>query len=303
MAADGVTLYFSSDRPCKDCRDGTWGGDDIYMSRITDSGFTKPKILPPPFNSQYGDYGFSISPDGETAYFVSNRSGKSRFYQVKLRPQDSAIAPKQIVILSGKVTDKVTKKPVSAEIFIDELTEGKNSFSVFSDPATGTYILSMQRGHRFGLQAVAKGYLPRSERFTYPAQGTFDRTALDLELTPIEVGSMTEFKNVYFEFGKSDLLPESKLELDRVAGFLKQNKNATIEIGGHTDDVGGEDVNDKLSLARATSVMNYIVTKGIPARRLTAKGFGKTKPIAGGTDEAARAKNRRVEMLITGNAQ
>jgi outer membrane protein OmpA-like peptidoglycan-associated protein len=161
----------------------------------------------------------------------------------------------------------------------------------------------MQRGHRFGLQAVAKGYLPRSERFTYPAQGTFDRTALDLELTPIEVGSMTEFKNVYFEFGKSDLLPESKLELDRVAGFLKQNKNATIEIGGHTDDVGGEDVNDKLSLARATSVMNYIVTKGIPARRLTAKGFGKTKPIAGGTDEAARAKNRRVEMLITGNAQ
>ena len=303
MAADGTTLYFSSDRFCKDCPSGTSGSDDIYMTRLTDGGFSKPVILPPPFNSPAGDYGFSISPDGETAYFVSNRSGKSKFYEVHLRPQDSAISPRPIIILAGKVTDKVTHKPIKAEIFIDELTEGKNSFSVFSDSLSGTYILTMQRGHRFGLQALAKGYLPRSERFTYPAKGTFDRTKLDLELQPIEVGASAEFKNVYFDFNKSDLLKESKLELDRVMKFLQQSKNASIEIHGHTDDVGNDEYNNKLSLERATSVMNYIVSKGIPARRMEAKGLGKSQPVAKGTDDASRAKNRRVEMVIMSYSQ
>ncbi len=303
IAADNATLYFSSDRPCRDCPPGASGGDDIYMSRLTDTGFSKPQILPPPFNSSYGDYGFSISPDGETAYFVSNRTGKSKFYQVSLRPQDSTIAPKPIVIMSGKVTDKITGKPVKAQIFIDELTDNKNSFSVFSDSVTGTYILAMQRGHRLGLQVLAKGYLPQSERFSLPAKGSFDRTKLDFQLQPIEVGAVAEFKNVYFESGKSELLRESKLELDRIAKFLVQSKNASIEIQGHTDDVGNDDYNTKLSLERATTVMNYIVSKGIPARRLESKGFGKTKPLAKGTDDASRAKNRRVEMVVTSYSQ
>lgn len=303
MAADGATLYFSSDRFCGTCPSGTSGSDDIYMTRLTDAGFSKPVILPPPFNSLAGDYGFSISPDGETAYFVSNRSGKSKFYEVHLRPQDSLISPRQIIILAGKVTDKVTHKPIKAEIFIDELTEGKNSFSVFSDSVSGTYILTMQRGHRFGLQALAKGYLPRSERFTYPAKGTFDRTKLDIELQPIEVGASAEFKNVYFDFNKSDLLKESKLELDRVVKFLQQSKNASVEIDGHSDDVGNDEYNNKLSLDRARSVMNYLVSKGVPARRMEAKGFGKTKPLAKGNDEISRAKNRRVEMVITSYSQ
>lgn len=303
MAADGATLYFSSDKQCKECPPGTSGGDDIYMTRLTSAGFTEPVILPPPFNSPYGDYGFSISPDGQTAYFVSNRNGKSRFYQVKLRTQDSAIAPKPIIILAGKVTDKVTGKPVKAEIFVDELTEGKNSFSVFSDEVTGTYILSMQRGHRFGLQTSANGYLPRSERYNTPVTGSFDRNQLDLELTPIEVGAVAEFKNVYFDFNKSELLPESKLELDRVYEFLIKNKNATVEIGGHTDDVGTDAYNEQLSEERAKTVMQYVTSKGIPARRMTAKGYGKTKPVARGNDDEARAKNRRVEMMITSNVQ
>jgi OmpA-OmpF porin, OOP family len=192
---------------------------------------------------------------------------------------------------------------VKAEVFVDELTEGKNSFSVFTDPASGTYILSMLRGHRFGLQVVANGYLPRSERYNTPVTGSFDRKQLDLELMPIEVGSITEFKNVYFDFNKSELLPESKLELDRVYEFLKKNKNATVEIGGHTDDVGTNEYNEKLSEERAKSVMQYVTGKGIAARRMTAKGYGKSKPIAKGSDDTSRAKNRRVEMMITSNVQ
>ncbi|HYM36560.1 MAG TPA: OmpA family protein, partial [Steroidobacteraceae bacterium] len=114
-----------------------------------------------------------------------------------------------------------------------------------------------------------------------------------------EVGASTEFKNVYFATAKSDLLPESKLELDRVGEFMKKNRTASIEIDGHTDDVGTAEYNNKLSLDRATSVMKYLTTKGVDKERMEAKGFGKTKPVKKGTDEASRALNRRVEMVVT----
>jgi outer membrane protein OmpA-like peptidoglycan-associated protein len=302
VAADGRTVYFSSNRPCANCPLNTSGSDDIYVTRIVDTGYTKPEPLPYPINSSAGDYGLTITSDGQTAYFVSNRSGKSKFYQVRLRSQDSTFLPKPVSLLRGIVTDQNTGKPLRARIFVDELEEGKNSFSVYSNDS-GVYLLAVQRGHRFGLQAVADGHLPKSERFNYPATGKFNRSKLDFQLSPIEVGSMTEFKNVYFDFGKSDLLPESKLELDRVVDFLKKNKNASVEIDGHTDDVGTDAANNALSLARATSVMSYVSSHGIRADRMTAKGFGKTKPLKKGSDEESRAKNRRVEMVISAYSQ
>ncbi|MEI8134198.1 MAG: OmpA family protein [bacterium] len=303
VAADGRTVYFSSNRLCEGCPQNASGGDDIYMTRVQDDGnYSKPVPLPAPINSPAGDYGLTISPDGQNAYFVSNRTGKSKFYKVHLRTQDSTFLPKPVILVSGLVTDKGTGKPLRAQIFVDELAQGKNSFSVFTNDS-GVYMLAVQRGHRFGLQAVADGHLPRSERFTYPATGDFNKNKLNFELAVIEVGASSEFKNVAFDFGKSTLLSESKLELDRVVDFMKKNRNAAIEIDGHTDDVGSADANQTLSMERATTVMNYLVSHGIRTDRLTAKGFGKTKPLKKGSDEESRAKNRRVEMVVSSYAQ
>jgi len=306
MAADNRTLYFTSNRPCSTCTPGTGGGQDLYMTRLSDSGWSNPMPLGPPFNSYADDYGFSIGPDGKTAYFVSNRDGKSRLYQVNLRPQDSAIAPKPVVILQGQVTDAVTHKPLAAEIFVDGLAEGHNEQSVYSDSVSGYYVLAAERGHRFGIQAIAAGHLPRSERFEVPADKPFDRTKLDLELTPVTIGATMELKNVYFDFGKADLLPESKLELNRVATFLnsslkKDRKSVftTLEIAGYTDDVGTVAQNQKLSEERAQAVRDYLISRFVSAGRLKAVGYGKSKPLVKGKSEEARARNRRVEMTIT----
>jgi outer membrane protein OmpA-like peptidoglycan-associated protein len=298
IAADGVTLYFTSNRPCKAC--GTNGGrQDIYRTQFDGRHWTDPMPLGPPFNSQYDDYGFSIGPDGQTAYFVSNREGKSRLYQVKLSAEDTNVAPKPVVILQGHISDAKTHKPLRAEVFVDDLSSGKNQLSVYSDSISGNYILAAQRGHRFGIEAEASRYLPHSERFTVPADQPFDRTVLDLELAPEEVGATVEFKNVYFDFGKSQLLPESRPELDRVAAFLSKSKKITLEIGGHTDDVGTLQANQKLSEARAQAVLDYLVQHGVNRASLKAVGYGKSRPIVKGTSEEARAKNRRVEMTIT----
>ncbi|GEM_PF-1558045 len=299
IAADGETLYFTSNRPCPTCGPGTSGQQDIYRTQWTGRRWTDPVPLGPPFNSPADDYGFSIGPDGKTAYFMSNREGKSRLYQVDLRPEDSAIAPKPVVILQGIVTDAKTHKPLEAQIFVDDLTAEANEFSVTTDSISGAYALAAKRGHRFGIQAIASGHLPHSERFTVPAREAFDRTKLDLELEPVGLGASMEFKNVSFGFGKADLLPESKLELDRVVEFLRKSANISLEIGGYTDDVGSNAANQTLSEERARAVRDYLVSRGIPAVRLKAVGYGKSKPLVKGTSEEARAKNRRVEMTIT----
>jgi outer membrane protein OmpA-like peptidoglycan-associated protein len=299
IAADGVTLYFTSNRPCKTCAPGTGGRQDIYRTQFDGEHWTNPVPLGPPFNSDADDYGFSIGPDGQTAYFVSNRSGKSKLYQVKLQPEDSSVAPKPVVILQGRITVEKTHRPLQAEVFVDDLTTAQNQFSVYSDSITGDYVLAAQRGHRFGIEAQSPHHLPHSERFAVPANEAFDRTVLDLALAPEEVGATSEFKNVYFDFGKAELLPESHPELDRVANFLSKSTNITLEIGGHTDDVGSNEANQKLSEARAEAVLNYLVTRGVKRIRIKAVGYGKSRPLVKGTSEEDRAKNRRVEMTIT----
>lgn len=299
IAADGATLYFTSNRPCAGCPKGTSGMEDIYISRLSDNGWSEPKPLGPPFNSPRSDYGFSIGPDGETAYFVSNRAGPSKLYQVKLRNQDSAIKPLPVMVLQGRVYDLLTGLPVKAEIYVDNLSEEKPKFSVTSDSISGSYVLAAQRGSRYGVQAIAEGYMPRSDRFEVPRSGIFDRTKIDIGLAPVKVAQAVELRNVYFEFGKSVLLPESKLELDRIVQFLKEKgKSIRVEIQGHTDEVGSDSFNLKLSKARAESVMKYLRSKGVNKAIMTAKGYGKERPVDLSGTEEAQAKNRRVQMEI-----
>jgi outer membrane protein OmpA-like peptidoglycan-associated protein len=105
--------------------------------------------------------------------------------------------------------------------------------------------------------------------------------------------------NIYFDFDKSTLRPESYLELDRWVEVFKKNPELNAEIHGHTCWIGTEEYNQGLSERRATAVINYLVSKGVAKDRLTMKGFGETKPIASNKTREGREKNRRVEVLFT----
>ncbi len=121
---------------------------------------------------------------------------------------------------------------------------------------------------------------------------------LKLEEEPIEVGTVIQLNNIFFEYNKADLKSESFDELNKVVDFLKNKPTVEIEISGHTDDKGSDDYNMKLSQQRAESVVKYLTDKGIAASRLTAKGYGETNPIASNATEAGREQNRRVEFKI-----
>jgi outer membrane protein OmpA-like peptidoglycan-associated protein len=123
----------------------------------------------------------------------------------------------------------------------------------------------------------------------------------DLFLVPIEVGQVFRLNNVFFDFDKWNLRPESYLELNRVVSLLKENPAIEIEMSAHTDSRGSDEYNLKLSDNRARSVMDYILSKGIAPNRIISQGYGETKPVVPNDTDENRQLNRRVEFKILKN--
>jgi outer membrane protein OmpA-like peptidoglycan-associated protein len=142
------------------------------------------------------------------------------------------------------------------------------------------------------------GFLSDMKRVSIPANYYPDVFNLDVSLIKVKVGKKVVLNNILFETGKSVLTPSSNTELDRLYNILIDNAQMKIEISGHTDKTGSEPVNFKLSEAKAKSVVEYLVRKGIDRARLEYKGFGSLQPIADNATAAGRTKNRRVEFKI-----
>jgi OmpA-OmpF porin, OOP family len=116
-----------------------------------------------------------------------------------------------------------------------------------------------------------------------------------------EPGRKFTLDNVQFETGKAILQASSYAELNEIVDYMKINDKEIIEIAGHTDNVGQDADNLKLSQSRAEAVKNYLVKKGIAAARLKAKGYGASQPVADNSNEEGRQKNRRTEVRLVGN--
>jgi OOP family OmpA-OmpF porin len=123
----------------------------------------------------------------------------------------------------------------------------------------------------------------------------------DFYMTPFEAGMIVRLKNIQFNFGKTSLHPDSFEELNSVATMLADNPTLQLEIGGHTDDEGPDDYNLILSQGRAQAVVDYLISQGVKAEQVMAKGYGETKPIDHGITKEAKAVNRRVEFTILKN--
>jgi outer membrane protein OmpA-like peptidoglycan-associated protein len=121
---------------------------------------------------------------------------------------------------------------------------------------------------------------------------------LDLEIHQIELNKSYRINDIYFEFNSFELTEESKAVLDLLIEFLRENPTIYIEIQGHTDNIGNDAENLKLSSNRAKSVYDYLIANKIDSKRLTYKGYGKTIPVASNDTEEGRARNRRTVFVI-----
>jgi outer membrane protein OmpA-like peptidoglycan-associated protein len=137
-----------------------------------------------------------------------------------------------------------------------------------------------------------------SENFTLKNHDVNKPFQLNVELQKIRPQSRIILNNVFFETNKWDLLPESRIELDKLAALLLMNPGKKVEISGHTDNVGNDADNLKLSENRAKSVVDYLVSKGVPVETLSHKGYGETVPLGDNATEVGRARNRRTEFAF-----
>jgi outer membrane protein OmpA-like peptidoglycan-associated protein len=294
LASDNRTMYFSSNG-----YEG-YGGNDIFVThRLDDTwkNWSEPQNLGPEINTKSWDAYFTLPASGEEAYMVTdnNTLGKSDIVKVKLTEQ---ARPKPVVLVSGKVLNKKTNEPLSAAIKYFDLQTNEDAGGAISNPSTGEYNIILQAGKKYGFRAEKDKFYAVNDMLDLTNLTEYKEIRKDLFLVPIEVGQSIRLNNVFFDFNKADLKPESFGELDRLVQFLKLNPNMEIELGGHTDNVGAEDYNVKLSQQRTESVLNYLVSKGIDKTKLKAKGYGKSKPVAGNDTEEGKATNRRVEFTI-----
>ena len=178
------------------------------------------------------------------------------------------------------------------------LASGEELGIARSEPETGSYQIILPYGKNYGFLALAQGFISVSDNLDLTEVAEYKEIQKDLYLAPVEVGEIVRLNNIFFDYDKATLRPESFPELDRVVEFLKTNPKVVIELSGHTDDRGSDNYNLNLSQNRAKTVVDYVISKGIDKSRLVAKGYGKSKPVATNETEEGRQLNRRVEFEI-----
>jgi OmpA-OmpF porin, OOP family len=299
IAADGVTMYFSSDRP------GGLGDNDIWMTKRLDKSWTKwstPVNLGSPINTEGWDAFFTLDAGGEYAYLTSNKDtyGESDIVRVKLLEREK---PDPVILVSGNVYNAKTKEPLSASLIYETLPDGTEAGNGISNPADGAFKIVLPYDKNYSIRASADKFFAISENLNLDSmiKAGYKEIHKDLYLVPIEIGQVVRLNNVFFDFDKWDLRPESNVELDRVVKLLKENPAIEIELSAHTDSRGSDEYNFKLSDNRARSCVEYIISKGVPASRIVSKGYGESMPVADNETDENRQLNRRVEFKIMKN--
>lgn len=320
---DGKTLYFSSKGH------NTMGELDIFKS-VWDEKKKKwsiPENLGYPINTPDSDFDFVLSASGKHAYYSAFKQdgyGEQDIYMITfitpknpvLQTEDNLLASltepiketviaKEVVIptavvsiLKGTIFDAVTKQPLEADIEMVDNQLNQVIATFKSNSATGKFLVSLPAGKNYGIAVKKENYLFHSENFDIPAASGYQEYVKDIGLKNVAVGQKIVLRNIFFDFDKATLRPESTSELERLTKLLQDVPSMKIEIGGHTDSKGSDEYNMKLSGSRAQSVVDYLVSKGIDKSRLTSKGYGETKPMADNNTEEGRQLNRRTEFEI-----
>ncbi|HSH64269.1 MAG TPA: OmpA family protein [Bacteroidia bacterium] len=322
MHPDGKTIYFSSQGH------KSMGGYDIFKSVYENGKWSEPENLGYPVNTPDDDVFFVISASGKHGYYASfnaNGYGEKDIYVVTfLGPEkemilnnednllasiaapikETVIAPvvevkeAALTILKGVITDALTTKPLEATIELVDNQKNEIVASFTSNSSTGKYLVSLPAGKNYGIAVKKEGYLFHSENFDIPSTAAFQEVIKDIALNNVSVGTKIILKNIFFDFDKATLRPESTNELQRLTKLLNDVPTMKIEISGHTDSKGAADYNQKLSESRAKSVVDYLVKAGIAQNRLTFAGYGKDQPIATNDTDEGRQLNRRTEFKI-----
>ena len=291
--SDGKTLYFASDY-----WPGLGGYDIFYCRQKNDSVWTNSQNLGYPINSYKDEQGLVVDASGKNAYYSSDRPGSRGMDIYSFELHESA-RPTPVSYIKGKVVDSETGAPVCAKVELIDLDNSSKVIKGESCWEKGEFLMCLPLGKEYAFNISTEGYLFYSQNFELKEKTEIiDPYILEIKLKKIEIGGSVVLRNIFFNTGSHDLLPASRVELEKLIEFLKLNSSLVIEISGHTDNVGNEELNQKLSESRAEEVYLYLKVKGIIERRMTYKGYGFSIPISSNESEEGRSLNRRTEFKI-----
>lgn len=258
--SDSVLYFASNGHP-------GFGGLDIFRAELTKSGGWKVENMGWPVNSAGDDFGITFG-KGESGYLSSNR-GDGRGYDHLY----SFVLPDLQILVSGWVLDK-DEEPVPNAVIRIVGNDGSNQKAMAKPD--GSFSFPLKRGVKYVMLAGAKGYLNARQEFTSDTAEEDAEYGVDFILASVNKPVVVE--NVFYDFDRADLRPETMEALDELVQVMNDNPNITIEMASHTDRVGTDEYNINLSQRRAQSVIDYLISKGIRADRLQAQGYGKSRP-------------------------
>ncbi|MDR2920391.1 MAG: OmpA family protein [Tannerella sp.] len=259
---DSATIYFASNgHP-------GMGGLDLFKATLDSTGKWNVENMGVPINSMADDFGITFEGEKESGFFSSNRNdgrGWDHIYSFEY--------PTVTIFIEGYVSDVEEYVIDGAMVHI----VGKDGLNVkVPVKPDGSYRVELERDISYVMMASAPGYLNQHFELKTDPEERNETYYVDFYLSPIDKPVVVE--NIFYDFDKATLRPESKEALDQIIKVLNENPNVTIELGAHTDRKGSEKYNEGLAQRRAQSVVDYLIESGIDSERLTAKGYGKLVP-------------------------
>ncbi len=273
---DGSLYFASNGHP-------GYGGLDLFHAIPSDSTFLLYN-LGAPFNSAGDDFAITFEGNTENGFFSSNRGQKKGYDQIY-----QFILPEMTFTVEGTITDNNGEHLTDAYLRLVGDDGTNTRMQVRRD---GTYRLRLKKDAHYVMLATARGYLNQKQQLNTLNLTDSKTYTQDFTLAPIS--KPVTMNNIFYEFAKWDLTPQSEEGLQSLVKLLQDNPNITIELAAHTDKVGDEKSNKTLSEKRAESVVNYLIAHGIEQERLTPVGYGKEKPVV--ADKALHQKHKFIPI-------
>ena len=290
------TLFFATD-----ARIGFGGFDIYYSDKDTANKWTEPVNFGYPINTHNDELAMFITADGAQGYYSYETRKNNQFFS-KLYIID---IPREITLkhrssyVTGVIYDSLTSEPLQASIQLFNMSTNQAASQVVSDSINGKYLMVLTEGAEYALYVDARDYLFKSYHFDLNQQNMgMAGIVANIALSPIEKGEKTTLNNVLFEHDSYALSEKSNIALLFVVDYLKNHPNLNIEISGHTDNVGTESYNLRLSINRAKAVYDFLIAGGVDAEMVSYQGYGSTLPVTDNETDYGRAKNRRIELII-----